>query len=57
MEPKGQAAIGGAVGQQVEEGRIERSDESERQGGVTAPVEVGSPEVMREMREAREVRG
>jgi hypothetical protein len=27
---KGQAAIGGAVGPQVEEGRIKRSDESER---------------------------
>jgi hypothetical protein len=27
---KGQAAIGGAVGPQVEEGRTERSDESER---------------------------
>ena len=27
---KGQAAIGGAVRPQVEEGRIERSDESER---------------------------
>jgi hypothetical protein len=31
---KGQAAIGGAVEPQVEEGRIERSDESERQGAT-----------------------
>lgn len=31
---KGQTAIGGAVKPQVEEGRIERSDESERQRAV-----------------------
>jgi hypothetical protein len=38
---KGQAAGGRAVGRQVEEGRIERWDESGSAAGVTAHVEAG----------------